>query len=70
MKQHLGDRAVYEDHQATSQVGIPMTLGRETIAEPFLEIGLVGAGYPDRRVAGEVGQLARGADESASFPCR
>jgi hypothetical protein len=71
MKQHLRDRAVYDYCQATSQiVAIPMTFGRETIAEPFLEIGLVGAGYPDRWVARDISQLTGGADESASFPRR
>src|SRR5258706_2791584 len=71
MKQHLRDRAVYDYYQATSQiVAIPMTFGRETIAEPFLEIGLVGAGYPDRWVARDISQLTGGADESASFPRR
>src|ERR1700752_3718210 len=65
----MHDRAVYDDHQATSQVvAIPMTLSRETLAEPFLETGLVSAGYPDRWMPRDIGQLTRGADESASFP--
>ena len=56
MKQHLRDRAVDNDHQATRQsVAISITFGCKTIAEPFLEIGLVRAGYPYGGMARDIG---------------
>jgi hypothetical protein len=56
MQQHLRDWPVNNNHQTASQsVAIPMAFGCETIAEPFLEVGLVGAGYPDRWMARNIG---------------
>lgn len=71
MQQHHRERAVEQQQHLPGEFlrRIDASFG-ECLAQPALELLLVRGADLDRRMAGQIGELGRGAQEAAALPFR